>query len=64
MKPQKYSEKKIACITVKFLNFWKTENFALIYLKFKQKSTNLRVVRKKDANEIANSEDPDQTAPL
>ena len=40
------------------------ENFAVIYLKFKQKRPNLRVLRQNDANGIANSEDPDQTAPL
>ena len=32
--------------------------------KFQIKRPNLRVFRQKDANEIANSEDPDQTAPL
>ena len=42
----------------KFLNFRTPEN-AIIYLKI-----NLRVFRQKDAIEIANGEDPDQTAPL
>ena len=56
-------------ITVKFLNFRTPENFAVIYLKFKQKAQTLgyfvkRVFCQKDANGIANSEDPDQTAPL
>ena len=32
--------------------------------KIQTKSPNLRVFRQKDANGIANSEDPDQTAPL
>ena len=32
--------------------------------KFQRKSLNLRVFHLKDANGIANSEDPDQTAPL
>ena len=32
--------------------------------KIQTKSPNLRVFCKKDANELANSEDPDQTAPL
>ena len=57
--------------TVKFLNFRTLENFAVIYLKFKRnlpkiqtKKPNLRVFHQKDANGIANSEDPDQTAPL
>ena len=45
--------------TIKFLNFWTPENFALINLKFKQRGQN----HKKDANGIANSEDSDQTAP-
>ena len=31
--------------------------------KIQTKSPNLRVFRQKDANRIANSEDPDQTAP-
>ena len=46
--------------TVKFLNFRAPENFALIYQKFKQTGFFL----KKYANAIANSEDPDQTAPV
>ena len=50
--------------TVKFLNFRTPENFAVIYLKFKQRGQNLRVFPQKDANGTANSEDPDQTAPL
>ena len=44
-------------ITVKFLNFRTPENFAVINLSFKQRG-------QKDSNGIANSEDPDQTAPL
>ena len=51
-------------ITIKFLNFQTPEIFAVIYLKFKTKRKNLRVFHQKDANGIANSEDPDQTAPL
>ena len=50
--------------TVKFLNFRTPENFGLIYLKFRQKRPNLRLFCQKDANVVANSEDPDQTAPL
>ena len=49
--------------TIKFLNFRTPENFAVIYLKFKQRQ-NLLIFRLIDANGIANSEDPDQTAPL
>ena len=37
--------------------------FAVIYLIFQTKRPNLRVFCQKDANGIANSEDPDQTAP-
>ena len=44
--------------TVKFLNFRTPENFAVIYLKFKQRP-NFMVFCPKDANEIANGEDPD-----
>ena len=50
--------------TVKFLNFQTPENFAVIYLKFKQRNQILEYFVKKDANGIANSVDPDQTAPL
>ena len=50
-------------VTVKFLNFRTPENFAVNTLKFKQKSQTLRYFIKKIAKGIANSEDPDQTAP-
>ena len=50
--------------TVKFLNFWMPENFAEIYLKFKKTGQTFGYFGKKDGNGIANSEDPDQTAPL
>ena len=51
--------------TVKFLNFWMPENcFNLLNIMIQTKRPNLRVFRQKDANGIANSEDPDQTAPL
>ena len=39
-------------------------NIAVMYLKFKQRGQTLRVFCQSGANEIANSEDPDQTAPL
>ena len=55
---------KSKSITVKFLNFRTPENFAVNYLKFKQRGQNHRVFRPKDAKGRANSEDPDQTAPL
>ena len=37
------------------------ENFAVIYLKFKQRGQSLGYLIKNDANGIANSEDPDQS---
>ena len=50
--------------TVKFLNFGTPEIFAVIYLNFKQRGqTYKRVFCQKDANVIANSDDPDETAP-
>ena len=45
--------------TVKFLNFPTPENLAVNYLKFKQRDQTLGYFIKKDANGIANSEDPD-----
>ena len=50
--------------TLKFLNFRTPENYAVIYLKFKQRSQILGYFVKKGANGIAKSVDPDQTAPL
>ena len=50
--------------TVKFLNFRTLDNFAVIYPKIQTKRLNLRVFHQKDVNGIANSADPDQTAPL
>ena len=50
--------------TVKFLNFWMPENFAIIYLKFKKRGQTYGYFVKKVANGIANSGDPDQTSPL
>ena len=43
--------------------FSDARNFAVIHLKFKQKIPNLKVFCQKHANGIANSEDPDKTAP-
>ena len=50
--------------TVKLLNFRTLKNFAVIYLKFKQTGQTLKGVCQNGANGIANSDDPDQTAPL
>ena len=51
-------------IIVKFQNFRTPENFTVICLKFKQRGQTLGYFVKKNANGIANIEDPDQTAPL
>ena len=48
--------------TVKILNF-RTQETAVIHLKFKQRP-NLKVFHQKYANGLANSDDPDQAAPL
>ena len=45
--------------TLKFLNLRMPKNFAVIILKLEK-----RGLHPKDADSIANSEDPDQTAPL
>ena len=50
--------------TVKFLNFGTPEIFAVIHLKFKQRGNPFRVFCQNGANGMANSETPDQTAPL
>ena len=49
--------------TVKFLNF-RTKKLCCNLPKIQTKRLNLRVLCQNDANGIANSEDPDQTAPL
>ena len=49
--------------TVKFLNFRTPKMFAVSYLKIKTKRPNLRLFCQNGANGIANSEDPDHTAP-
>ena len=41
--------------SVKFLNFWTPENFALINFKLKTKRSNLRVICENIANGVANS---------
>ena len=56
--------RKILFNTVKFLNFRTLKNYAVIYLKFKQRGQTLRVFCRNGANGIAKCEDPDQTAPL
>ena len=44
--------------------FWDPRKLCCNLPKTQTKRPNLRVFRQKDANGIANSEDPDQTAPL
>ena len=43
--------------------FSDAQKFCCNLPKIQEKKPNLRVFRQKDANGIANSEDPDQTAP-
>ena len=43
--------------------FWDAQNLCCNLPKIQSKSPNIRVFRQKDANGIANSEDPYQTAP-
>ena len=47
--------------TIQFLNFQTLTNFTVNTFKF---ITTYVVIPQNDANKIANSEDPDQTAPL
>ena len=44
--------------------FWDARKLGCYLPKIQTKQPNLRVFCQKDANGIANSEDPDQTAPL
>ena len=50
--------------TVKILNVRTPKKFAVITQKFEQDGFTVRVMHLKDAAGIANSVDPDQTAPL
>ena len=50
--------------TVQFLNLRTPENFAVMYLKFKQRGQTFGYFVQKCMWNIANNEDPDQTAPL
>ena len=50
--------------TVKFINFLDAKQLCCNLPKIQTKRPNLWVFRQKYANGIANSEDPDQTAPL
>ena len=56
--------KLILMSTLKFLNFSDTRKLCCNLPKIQTKRQNLLIFWLKDANEIANSEDPDQTAPL
>ena len=58
---QIWEQENVYCKVPKFLD---TRIFAVIYLKFKQRGQTFSVFCQSDTNGIANSEDPDQTAPL
>ena len=51
-------------ITIKILNLRTPQKFAVITLKFEQDGSTQKIMHPKDAARIANSVDPDQTAPL
>ena len=60
---------RLICVIVvstyrKVPKFWDDRNFCCNLPKILKMRPNIRVFHQKDANEIANSEDPDQTAPL
>ena len=61
---QHFTAKFPVIITVKFLNFWMAEIFAVIYLKFKQRGKFLEYFVTIDPNGMVYSENPYQTAPL
>ena len=50
--------------TVNFPNIRTPKKFVVVILKVEQDGFSLRVMHPKDAEGIANSVDPDQTAPL
>ena len=50
--------------TVESLNFRMPENFCFNVPKIQTNRPNVRVLCPKDADGVANGEDPDQTAPL
>ena len=52
------------CIYLKVPKFWDIRNLCCNLPRIQTKSQNLTVLSQEDANGIANSEDPDQTAPL
>ena len=50
--------KRVSMLTVKFLNFWRPETVAVILLKIQTKRPYNRVMCQKDADGVANREDP------
>ena len=50
--------------TINFLNIRTPIEFVVITLKVEQDGVSLRIIHPKDAEGIAKSVDPDQTAPL
>ena len=51
-------------VTVKFLNNWTPEKIAVITLKIEQSGFTIEVMHPNDADRMANSVDPDQTAAI
>ena len=52
------------CITVKVINFHRHWKYCCNHLKIGTKVPYSREMHPNDADEMANSEDPDQTAPV
>ena len=55
---------KLEQSTVNFLNIQTPKKFVVITLKFEVCGSTIRVMSPNDADGMANSVDPDQTAPL
>ena len=56
--------KQMETVYRKVPKFWDARNLCCNLPKIQTKRPNIRVFYQKDVNGIANSEDPDQTAPL
>ena len=55
-------EISFSCVTVKFLKFGTPQTIAIIVLKIEKVRCNIALMHSKDADGMANSVDPDQTA--
>ena len=62
--PGKLAKVRYTVYAIKFLNLRTPENLVVIYLKCNIRGQTSGYFVKKDANGMAISEEPDQTAPL